>query len=148
MTAKQGQVLRSMPLAYTVAIFSESDIELPVQIVLNPPMLTQPLAIELGADFPAANEITHFRGRLALHGPLAGTHTDGRQLGPVLRLTDPLRRVQHGIATVFFTAVTTFALVPSVVLQPRKVGVECLSEPELDVCQQMRLVVLDGQGVV
>src|ERR671936_815173 len=44
-SAEQGQVLRGVPLLHAVAIFLEVYIELPMQVVLNPPVLPQPGAV-------------------------------------------------------------------------------------------------------
>src|SRR5262249_19069257 len=83
--AEQSQVLDSVSLPHTVTILMEVHVELPMQVVLDPPVLAQPAGVVSRAGPPVADEIANFRGRFPVHAPLTVTHADGAQPGPGVR---------------------------------------------------------------
>src|SRR5207248_10350241 len=95
-----GQVFGRVSPRDPVAILLESDIQLPMQTVLDAPMVAQAPAVVLRARPLAADEIPGLGGRLAAYRPLAITDADGGQTGPVLTPANPLGAVQDGVTTI------------------------------------------------
>src|SRR5262245_34640836 len=71
-----------MTLLNPAGVFVESHVELPMQTVFNSPVLAQHVSAALSIQATAADEVTHLRAGLAIHGPFAGTHAHAGQLWP------------------------------------------------------------------
>src|SRR5258706_2417546 len=85
--AEQSQILGSVPLLHAVAILTEVHVELPMQVVLDAPVVPQPAGVVFRAGPLVADEIADLRSGFPLHGPLTVTHADGGQAGPGVRMT-------------------------------------------------------------
>src|SRR5262249_9627949 len=93
-----------MTLLDAALIFTQTNVQLPMQVVLNPPMTTQHLGILADSHFPATHKVAYFRGRFVFDGPLAATHAHGLQLGPGLTIADALYMMDDHIRAVFLAA--------------------------------------------
>src|SRR5207253_2537859 len=114
-------------------ILMEVHVELPMQVVLDSPVVSQPAAVVPRAGPLVADEIADLRGGLPLHGPLTVTHADGGQARPGVRTTNPLGGVQDRIAPILLTPMATLARLVGIVVQAGEVGVERPRERLLDV---------------
>src|ERR1700722_6695617 len=102
----QGRKVRaSVPLMNTALVFSEAHIQLPMKIILDPPMPTQRFAIFPSPHSSAADEITHLRGRFSSDRHLAVDHTDCRQFCPLSPIAYSFDIVDHRIGPHFLTPV-------------------------------------------
>src|SRR5438128_8042129 len=71
-----------MTILNAAGIFTETHIQLPMQVILDPPVTTQGLSITTRCHAPAAEEIPHLLAALAVHRPLAAAHAHRGQLRP------------------------------------------------------------------
>src|SRR5262249_49439730 len=143
-----GQVLGGVPLLYSVAILGEVHVELPMQVVLDPPVVTQAVGIVSRAGLLVTDEVAGLAGGFPLGRPLAVTHANRGQVGPGVGMTNPLGGMQDRVAAVLLAAMTTLAGFVGVVVHAGELGVERLHERLLDVLQEVLLVVLDREGIV
>src|SRR6185437_7120662 len=125
------------------AILTEAHVQLPMQVVLHPPVLTQSTNIVFDAGLLVAYEKATLAAGFSLHGSFAETQADGCQTGPGLGMANPLRAVQDRIAAILLTPVTTLACLVFVVIHASEVGVERLQKGVPDVFEEVFLVVLD-----
>src|ERR1700690_74168 len=86
--AHLGEVLCCVAIPNAAFIFTETNIQLPMQVVFDSPMAPQARAVVTSASLLGADEITRLRGRLAIHGALAVTHANGCQTRPQLQITN------------------------------------------------------------
>src|SRR5262249_15805096 len=119
--AEQGQVLRGIPLADPVVIFGKGHIQLPMEGVLNPPMIPQGLALDLGRRSLAADEIAQFLRCPPVDRALAIAEADGGETGPVLAMTQASGMPQERVAAVLVPAVAPLARLVGVVVQAGEV---------------------------
>src|SRR6185437_10177066 len=105
--AQQGKVLGTVASLDATIIFPKRHIQLPVQTVLNPPMMPQPLPIVAGARHLAANKITEFVAGFTADRSLRITHADRRQSCPRLGVAKALRVMQDRITAILLPAVAT-----------------------------------------
>src|SRR5579871_1970220 len=77
-SSKDGEVLRPVAAADSTPIFVKTHVQLPVQGVLDPPMVPQHFRVALGAELPAANEVPPLHSRLPVYLALAVTHPHRR----------------------------------------------------------------------
>src|SRR5438876_6780969 len=129
-----------MTLLHAAIVLAEGDIELPVQVILDPPVPPQARRVEPGAGLLAADEVAGLALRLAVHGPLADAHADGRQAGPLARLTNSFDAAQDRVAAVLLPAVTPLPRLESVVIQAGEVIVDRSAKHLLDVVEQLLVV--------
>src|ERR1700735_5778944 len=80
--AKHGQVFGTLPSAHSIVILCKADIELPMQVVFDAPMITQCFAIGFRTRFTTADEEDDLRAGLAFADPLSTAHADGLDGGP------------------------------------------------------------------
>ena len=78
-----------MTLANSAVVFSENDIEPPVQIVFDPPVGSCRVGPELGVGGDAADEVAHFLGDFVTDMPLAFHRADTAKSGPSALLVEP-----------------------------------------------------------
>src|SRR5436309_2450835 len=116
--------------------------------VLDPPMIPQPRGVEPRARLLAADEVAGLTRRRPGDRSLAVTHADDGQARPVLAVTNRRRRVQDRVAPVLVPAVAARAVLVDIMFDAGAVVVQSLLEARLNVLQEVRLVVLDGERVV
>src|SRR6266446_2136510 len=129
-------------------IFTKTDVQLPMQIVFNPPMTTQYFGILTNTHCAAAYKVPHLRGRFAFARTLAATHAHGLQLGPGLTVPDTLHMMDHHIRAVLLAAMS---LLRGAMLQHHmrgKLSIQRLLYGRLNILQQMLLVTFHGQDIV
>src|SRR5262249_43644 len=141
-TAEQSQVLGGILLLHPIVILSEVHVELPMQVVLDPPVLTQPTGIVFRTGPLVTDEKATLGSGFPRHGPLAVTQPEGGQTGPSVGMADPLGAMQDRIAAILLTPMTALARLVFVVIHASEVGVERLNEGVLDVFEEVFLVVL------
>src|SRR5258708_38814563 len=100
-TPQHSQVLASVAVLHAVVILREGYVQLPVQVVLDPPMIPQPLAVGAGAGFLAPDEATPLLAGRFPFGALPVTHPSRLQSGPLLPVADLVQVVEHDVGTVF-----------------------------------------------
>src|SRR5437764_10681717 len=88
--AEQRQVGRPVPVLHLVGVLMKSHIQLPVQVVLDPPVTAQRRQITPRRHPPAADKVTHVLGRLPAHRALAAAHPDHPQMRPRRPIADAL----------------------------------------------------------
>src|SRR6266852_1157682 len=68
------KVCPCVPMVHTALVFPKVHIQLPMEVILDPPMPTQCFSILPSAHPPAADEITHLRGSFPVNRHLAANH--------------------------------------------------------------------------
>src|ERR1700683_419984 len=134
--ASQGRKVRaSVPLMNTALVFSEAHIQLPMKIVLDPPVPTQRLAVFSSPHSSAADEITHLRGRFTSDRDLAVDHADRRQFWPLSPITYSFDIVDHRIGPLFLTPVARFFLGIGINVLGRHLAVQGFSHGCLNIIE-------------
>src|SRR5437762_10244768 len=110
--------------------------------------MTQTMGIVFRPGSLVANEVTHFRRRLSLHGPLAVTQAQSGQVGPGFGMTNAFGRMQDRVAAILLPPVPALPRLIGIVLDVGEIGVEGPGECCLNVIEEMLLVVLDREGIV
>src|SRR5438309_1727571 len=87
-------------------IFTKTNVQLPVQIVLNAPMTTQYFGILAYTHLAAAYEVPHLCCRFAFDRPLAVAHPHRFQLGPGLEIANTFDMMDHDIRALLLAAVS------------------------------------------
>src|SRR6516225_7449901 len=106
----EGQVFGRLTLCRAVLVLRERYGHLPVEVVLDAPMIAQAAAVEAGPGLLAADEIADLATGLPRHGALALTHANHRQLGPIRFLADSLGVPDDDVTPSFLPAVSPFGL--------------------------------------
>src|SRR5881394_1061996 len=73
-----------MPVLNPAGVFAKTNIQLPMTVILNPPMTAQRLGIPACCQAAAADEVTHLGGALAVDRPLPAAHAHRTQARPRL----------------------------------------------------------------
>src|SRR5262249_33407086 len=123
-----------MPLPDPARIFLKAYVQLPMQIVLNPPMATYSFGIVANPQRAAANIVPHLGGGFPFNRSLAATHAHHLQLGPGLAIPEARHLMDHDIGTVLLT---TMALLLGSMLQD-KLGRKLSSQRLLQRCLHIR----------
>src|SRR5258708_11567237 len=146
---QQRQVLCAGALGHAIVVLGKSYIQLPMQVVLNPPVIPQNLQIALGAHYFVADEIVRFYSRLLLANlALAHIHPDHTHSFPLVLTAYSLWINQDRTVTPLHSAVATVFRAVLIVLHTFEV---CRQRPVnrlLDFLAQRRLIVLRDQDVV
>src|SRR5512142_1456106 len=143
-----GQILAAVAGPVPLIILAETDVQDPVQRVLDPPMAPHPPQGVLRRPGRAADEVAGLAARCAVDYPLADHHHDGRQPGPQARVPDPLGGGDHAAtAGLLPTAPDLFGLA-LVEVHTGLSPIQHLLERPLDILGEMRLVLLDRQHVL
>src|SRR5262245_39235941 len=93
--AQRSQVLCGGAVLEPAVVFSEDDVEHPMQAVLDAPVQPGSAAQFKGAAFAAADVVGHLATLHAIDPPEACHPDDGPQVGPVVPAADPTEVVQH-----------------------------------------------------
>src|ERR1700722_1531087 len=146
-TADYGQVLRAVALAHAIRVFSEAHVQLPVQRVLDRPVTTQRIAVDLRRRLAAADEIAFDLAGFAIANTLAIALANHTQLRPIrpggkLRIDDDVI-----VPQLLATVPTVFGLI-AVVLHLFKVVLGRLRKALFDFGQQGWLILFDREHVV
>src|SRR5512142_3437599 len=137
-----GQILGAVAGPVPLLLLAETDVQDPMQRVLDPPMAANPVQVLLRRPGRAADEVAGLAARHAIDYPLADHHHDRRQPGPQTRVPDPLGGSDHTAgAGLLPTAPDLFGLALGEV-HPGLAPVQCLVERPRDVLIEMRLVLL------
>src|SRR4051812_16646644 len=86
---QQAKVLGTVPVPDAAVVLSERHVQLPVQVVLDPPVAAQRPPVVPRVCPPAADEVAVLVARLAVHRPLAVAVADHAQLRPLLLVAYP-----------------------------------------------------------
>ena len=133
---------------HAVAIFVERNIELPVQTILDAPVISQSFAETFGTRLLAGDEVAGLRARLSSNRAFAVAHADGAQICPLLSVSKAFGRVENDVGAELLSAVPAITLRVGVVLEVLEIGIERVLQLSLNVLQQPLLVALHGQHVV
>src|ERR1700731_2125560 len=105
---QQGEILGAVALADAVCVLAKCYIQLPMEIVFNPPMISQDLCVVFGAHHFAADEIAYLGLRwLGADLAFAGTHANHTQTFPLGLLRKSDRVDQNREVPFLRTAMTT-----------------------------------------
>src|SRR5581483_6789643 len=114
--AEQVKVLRPVAGLDAAPVFPERHIQLPVQIVLDPPVMPQRLSIRSRAGFLATDKITRLLALVVGDPPRAVAAADGSQTRPGGGVANTGRVVEHRVTAVFLPTVAALASLIRVVL--------------------------------
>src|SRR5208337_4035143 len=146
--AQPGKVLRTIAGPMSLLVLAETDIQHPVQRILDPPMSAHRLEILLCRPVDTPDVIADLTAADAVDFAIAQNHADRGQVDPQPRVPD---------ATRVFDNTTCARLVPramdlfSVTLgevDPGLAFIQGLVKRFLDILIEMRLVLLHGQQVL
>ena len=120
-----------------------------MEVILNPPMITQHLAITFGTHHLAANEIARLhRGRRGTDLAFPHAHADHTQTFPFVFAGDSFGVVQNRVVSFLHTAVAAILRAVLVVLDVLEVALQCATYRVPNILQQFRLVLLHRQRKV
>jgi hypothetical protein len=107
-SAEATQVFRCMTFLRAVVVFVKADIQVPMQAVLNAPVITQSFAVEAGFGWFTADEKAHFAADFAVDVPFAATHADDTHIGPRLGLAQVVGILNDRVQASFQTTMGEF----------------------------------------
>ena len=143
-----AEVRVRMTFANTALVFLKRHVELPVQMVLNAPVVTHHLGKAASREIPAENVVADLVALLAAALRLAQGNSDGLQFRPTRTVGQILRHGTDNIITRLFAAMSLLPRFMATCLGAGEVVLEVIVEECLDPLVQCRLVSLDGQDVV
>src|SRR5580704_18221094 len=134
-----------MPVLDAAGVLTERHVHLPMQLVLDAPVVPQHLAITLGRTSLAADETPLLTTRFPIDRPLAVAFADHRQFRPRLAVSDSLGFHDYLVQPSLLPPMPGFFRLMPVVLHPLTVrGVDPL-ETGQDVLLQLGVVVFHRQ---
>ena len=134
-----------------IVVFAESDIERPVELVLNRPMLTNGVQEVGGGGAAAGEEIGDLAGQMVTVLALAFDTDKGRQVGPFrtpAHIVQVQRVAQRPAASYFNPAMALVDGAGGIVWYLGEGGLITSREQVLDIVEQALVVLLDCQQIV
>ena len=132
-----------MVFAYPAVVFSESDVQAPVQAVFDAPVLADGSGDGRGMVLEAGDEVRCFHSDLRVNLPLPDSHGDGLNTGPQVFSRKPVDIAGGNILSGFDATVVSingFALVEG--------GIFGVLEEQGDVFMEPLLVVFDLDDII
>ena len=102
-------MLGFVALLNAALVFTETNIQLPVQLVLDSPMLAQGFGIPAGSHPPAADKVMHLCAHFACHRPFPHAHPHGRYLRSRLPVAQAVHVMDDHIRAFLVPAMALFA---------------------------------------
>ena len=112
--AQDCKVFRRMVFAYAAVVFAETDVQTPVQVVFDSPMVSNGLGDSWRVTFKAGDEIGRFCGGLCIELALAGDHADRGDARPLVFAGKPVDIVGNKILPGFNAAMVAIGGLVSV----------------------------------
>src|SRR5260370_36778261 len=97
-----------MNVLNSVGVFVEANIQLPMQVILDSPMLTQSLCIAPRRHASTPNKVPNLVTRLVVDRPCAPAHAHGGQVRPRLPVPDAAHILYDYARAFLLTAVALF----------------------------------------
>src|SRR5713101_763402 len=132
----------------SVVVLVKRYIELPMEIILDAPMVAEHSRVVAGTCLLAADEIANLAAGFALDRALTMAHAYDPQLPPTLALAYPLGLGDHHVAPCLLAAVPLFRFLIRLVITALDAVLQHLAHTLLNVIEQVLLVVLDRQHVI
>ena len=104
---QDAEIFRRMVFAYPAVVFSESDVQAPVQAVFDTPVFSDGFGDGGGVVFEAGDEVRCFRRDLRVNIPLSDSHGDGFNTGPQVFSRKPVDIAGGKILSGFDTTVVS-----------------------------------------
>src|ERR1700680_846321 len=136
-----------MTILDAAGVFTQSDIHLPVEVVLDAPVLSQNLPITFHRASFASDEVPHFASGLPVDRPLRVTFPNDMQLRPGVLIANPLGVCDNLIEACLMTPVPILLGLIGFILDASAAFLIDVQETVLNVFLQVLLIAFRSQYI-